>query len=93
VFELISREREGDKIDRALLKHVVDIILEIGMDYYKNHFEKAMFEDTATYYARKAALWILEDSSPEYMLKVEECLKMSSTELPIICTPAARRNY
>jgi hypothetical protein len=34
-----------------LLKHVVDIFLEIGMDYYKNHFENPMFEHTATYCA------------------------------------------
>jgi cullin 1 len=75
MFEIISREREGEQIYKSLLKHVVYSFVEIGMDYYKNHFEKAMFEDTATYYTRKAALWILEDSSLEYILKVEECLK------------------
>ncbi|KAJ8573854.1 hypothetical protein K7X08_010365 [Anisodus acutangulus] len=78
VISLIDQEREGQQIDRALLKNVLDIFVEIGMgsmDYYENDFEAAMLEDTAAYYSRKASNWILEDSCPDYMLKVEECLK------------------
>lgn len=40
------------------------------MDYYENDFETAMLKDTAAYYSRKASNWILEDSCPDYMLKV-----------------------
>ncbi|XP_059632713.1 cullin-1 isoform X1 [Cornus florida] len=78
VIALIDKEREGEQIDRALLKNVLDIFVEIGMgqmDYYDNDFESAMLEDTAAYYSRKASNWILEDSCPDYMLKAEECLK------------------
>ncbi|CAI0466802.1 unnamed protein product [Linum tenue] len=78
LFRLIKSEREGEEIDRALLKNVVDIFVEIGMgqmDYYENDFEDAMLKDTAAYYSRKASNWILEDSCPDYMLKAEECLK------------------
>jgi len=78
VITLIDREREGEQIDRALLKNVLGIFVEIGMgnmDAYENDFESAMLEDTASYYSRKAASWILEDSCPDYMLKAEECLK------------------
>eukprot|EP01018_Ginkgo_biloba_P018328 Gb_16689 [translate_table: standard] len=78
VIALIDREREGEQIDRALLKNVLGIFVEIGMgsmDYYENDFELAMLDDTASYYSRKAASWILEDSCPDYMLKAEECLK------------------
>jgi cullin 1 len=56
-----------------LLKNVLGIFVEIGMgnmDAYENDFESAMLEDTASYYSRKAASWILEDSYPDYMLKV-----------------------
>jgi len=69
----IDQEREGEQIDRALLKNVLDIFVEIGMgqmDYYENDFEAAMLKDTAAYYSRKASNWILEDSCPDYMLKV-----------------------
>ncbi|KAL3380260.1 hypothetical protein AABB24_000747, partial [Solanum stoloniferum] len=78
VISLIDQEREGEQIDRALLKNVLDIYVEIGMrlmDYYENGFEAAMLKDTMAYYSCKASNWILEDSCPNYMLKAEECLK------------------
>ncbi|RRT72454.1 hypothetical protein B296_00029050 [Ensete ventricosum] len=69
----IDQEREGEQIDRALLKNVLDIFVEIGlgnMDCYENDFEADLLKDTAAYYSRKASNWILEDSCPDYMLKV-----------------------
>ncbi|KDO87345.1 hypothetical protein CISIN_1g004666mg [Citrus sinensis] len=76
--EQIDKEREGEQIDRALLKNVLDIFVEIGMgqmDSYEKDFEEHMLQDTGAYYSRKASNWILEDSCPEYMIKAEECLK------------------
>ncbi|OVA00206.1 Cullin [Macleaya cordata] len=78
VILLIDQEREGEQIDRALLKNVVDIFVEIGMgkmDYYVTDFEEAMLADTAVYYSRKASNWIQEDSCSDHKLKAEECLK------------------
>ncbi|KAL3634599.1 Cullin-1 [Castilleja foliolosa] len=78
VISLIDQEREGEHIDRALLKNILDIFVEIGMgqmDCYDKDFEEAMLNDTAAYYSRKASNWILEDSCPDYMLKAEECLR------------------
>ncbi|XP_075483477.1 cullin-1-like isoform X1 [Primulina tabacum] len=78
VITLIDQEREGEQIDRALLKNILDIFVEIGMgqmDYYEKDFEDAMLNDTAAYYSRKASNWIVEDSCPDYMLKAEECLR------------------
>ncbi|CAI9115589.1 OLC1v1016524C1 [Oldenlandia corymbosa var. corymbosa] len=77
VISLIDQEREGVQIDRALLKNVIDIFVEIGMgkmECYED-FEAAMLKDTAAYYSRKSSNWIFEDSCPGYMLKLEECLK------------------
>ncbi|XP_015891950.2 cullin-1 [Ziziphus jujuba] len=78
VIALIDKEREGEQIDRALLKNVVDIFVAIGMgqmESYEKDFEASMLSDTGAYYSRKASNWILEDSCPDYMLKAEECLK------------------
>ncbi|CAA7015680.1 unnamed protein product [Microthlaspi erraticum] len=75
VIELINEEREGGQIDRALLKNVLDIYVEAGKDQYKNDFETLMLKDSTSYYSRKAASWIQEDSCPEYMQKAEECLR------------------
>lgn len=68
----IDKEREGEQIDRSLLKNVLDIFVEIGMgdmDQYEQDFEKQMLEDTAVYYKSKATNWIEIDSCPDYMLK------------------------
>ncbi|XP_059437613.1 cullin-1 [Corylus avellana] len=78
VITLIDKEREGEQIDRALLKNVIDIFVEIGMgqmELYEQDFEAQMLEDSGAYYRRKASTWISNDSCPEYMLKAEECLK------------------
>ncbi|XP_049412004.1 cullin-1-like [Solanum stenotomum] len=78
VIALIDQEREGEKIDRVLLKNVIDLYIDMGkgrMDYYVNDFEEAMLRDSACHYSRKASTWIVEDSCPEYMLKAEECLQ------------------
>ncbi|XP_059625728.1 cullin-1-like isoform X2 [Cornus florida] len=78
VITLIDQEREGELIDRALLKNVLGIFVEIGMgqmDCYENDFEDDMLKDTAAFYSQKASNWIVEDSCPDFMLKAEECLK------------------
>ncbi|XBJ15476.1 hypothetical protein VPH35_007366 [Triticum aestivum] len=78
VIALIDQEREGEQIDRALLKNVLDIFVEIGlgnMDCYENDFEDFLLKDTTDYYSVKAQSWIVEDSCPDYMIKAEECLK------------------
>ncbi|XP_015083074.1 cullin-1-like isoform X2 [Solanum pennellii] len=74
----IDQEREGEKIDRALVKNVMKVYVEMGMGlmvYYENSFESAMLKDTSAYYSRKASNWIIKDSCPDYMLKAEKCLK------------------
>ncbi|XP_062016341.1 cullin-1-like [Rosa rugosa] len=78
LIALILREREGEQIDRALMKNVVDIFVEVGMGEmvnYEEEFEKHMVDDTGDYYSRKASIWIVEDSCPEYMMKAEEALR------------------
>lgn len=56
-----------------MLKNVLGIFVEIGMgnmEACENEFESTMLDDTTSYYSRKAASWILEDSCPDYMIKV-----------------------
>ncbi|GFZ21821.1 cullin family protein [Actinidia rufa] len=77
-YELIRREREGEQIDQALVKNVLDIYVEIGegsMKYYVKDFEEAMLIDTASFCSHKASIWIASESYKDYMLKVEESLK------------------
>ncbi|KVH94453.1 Cullin, N-terminal [Cynara cardunculus var. scolymus] len=76
--DTINRERGGQRVDRALLKNVIDIFVEIGMGdmkYYVNDFEKDMLAASAAYYSREASIWIAEEYSfPKYMVKAEDCV-------------------
>jgi cullin 1 len=58
-----------------LLKDVLDIFVEIGlttMEFYENDFEDFLLKDTTEYYSVKAQNWIVEDSCPDYMIKVPQ---------------------
>jgi cullin 1 len=78
VDQQINKEREGEQIDRELLKNVTDIFVEIGMgdiELYEEDFEARMLQDSVAYYSRKASSWISNYSSPEYMLKASICIQ------------------
>ncbi|GMY31752.1 cullin-1, partial [Fagus crenata] len=76
VINLIDKEREGEQIDRALLKNVIDIFVEVGKgqrEFYEQDFEAQMLQHSAAYYSRKASNWIVDNSCPDYMLKASLC--------------------
>lgn len=53
VLLLIHREREGEGIDRALVKNILDIFITMGMstmDCYQQDFEIDMLGATSEYY-------------------------------------------
>lgn len=79
VLRIVEKEREGELIDRALVKNILGIFIEVGMggmDTYERDFEEHLLSETGAFYKRKAAEWIEQDSCPDYMLKAEECLKL-----------------
>lgn len=73
IYIQINQEREGDEIDQALVKNILEIYVEIGVDSMKNYirdFEEAMLKDSAAFYSQKASNWIITLPYDEYMLKV-----------------------
>ncbi|KAG8369985.1 hypothetical protein BUALT_Bualt14G0070600 [Buddleja alternifolia] len=70
----IDREREGEQIDQAMLKEVMDMYEEMDnnsvKEYYAKGLEEAIIEGTATFYSKKALNWISNNSYENYMLKV-----------------------
>ena len=78
VLKQVEAERDGEQVDFGLLRDVLAIFQEVGMgslERYEEDFEQALLIDTAAYFRRKAAVWIEEDSTPEYLSKAEECLR------------------
>ena len=79
VLSLVLKERDGEQVDRQLVKTVLEIFVEIGlgnMHSYQDDFEKYLLEETSNYYKNKASEWIEEDSCPAYMIKAERCLEL-----------------
>lgn len=78
VLKQVEAERDGEQVDFGLLRDVLAIFQEVGMgklDAYNADFEEFLLADTGNYFRRKAATWIEEDSTPEYLAKAEECLR------------------
>lgn len=83
ILSAIEKEREGQQVDRALLKNVLDIFIEVGMntmDAYEADFETALLTETGEYYKRKAAAWIQVHRQARCRLK--------PMTLPCRCQPA-----
>lgn len=78
ILSSIEGERKGDLVNTALLRDILGIYQEVGMgtmDAYQLDFEGALLIDTSSFYRRRAAAWIVSDSTPDYLIKSEEALK------------------
>lgn len=79
VLELISRERDGEQINRNLIKNVLVIFVDVGMDkgteVYEHKFQVPLLEDIQRHYSAKAAEWIQLESCSEYLIKTETSLE------------------
>jgi len=78
ILHLINEEREGEIIDKSLVKSNVELCEKIGMgnlDAYTNDLEKPLLVSTREYYAKKREAWIVTDSTPDYLIKAEDVLE------------------
>jgi cullin 1 len=78
VLKQVEAEREGEQVDIGLLRDVLAIFQEVGMgrlECYESDYEKYLLIETAAYFRCKAAVWIEEDSTPEYLIKAEQYLR------------------
>eukprot|EP00761_Pharyngomonas_kirbyi_P009744 gb/GECH01009762.1/.p1 GENE.gb/GECH01009762.1/~~gb/GECH01009762.1/.p1 ORF type:complete len:757 (+),score=124.82 gb/GECH01009762.1/:1-2271(+) len=78
LLDKIHQEREGDLIDRSVMKDGVQLFIEMGLNTlkaYENDLESLLIAETSEFYKRESSRWISEDSCPTYMLKVEERLQ------------------
>ena len=77
ILALINQERDGAVIDRGLIKSCIELFESMGMgtlDVYIADLEVHLLGATREYYARKAAAWIQDDSTPAYLIKTETAI-------------------
>jgi len=76
-IDIIERERDGEQVDHALLKSIVNIYVEMGMGenkVYAEDLETAFLTNTSDFYCRVSAKWAAENSFPEFMVQAEKCI-------------------
>ncbi|XRB06435.1 cullin 1 [Pycnococcus provasolii] len=92
ILSLIEKERDGETVNYSLLKKVLTIFVEIGMnslEAYETDFEAALLSTTSVYYRKKASAWIEQDSCPEYMIKAEKALLEESERVTRYLHPSS----
>lgn len=86
ILDIIHREREGEIVNKPLVKLVVEIFVEMGssrndLDVYVSDFEEALLSTTAEFYSRESSKWVQEDSFPDYMRKAENRLNQEQARV------------
>ena len=74
LLELIQRERQGEMIERGLLKTVTSMLVELGRDVYQRDFETPFLQASSTFYAAESQEYISQNSAADYMKKAEQRL-------------------
>lgn len=85
VLKIVKKQRDGETIEQAQVKSVVDSFVSLGLDetdstkstldVYRYRFERPFIEATTKYYEEESAQFIAQNSVVEYMKKAETRLE------------------
>lgn len=84
VLKMVEKQRNGETIEQAQIKSIVDSFVSLGLDendstkstldVYRYHFERPFIDATRTYYQNESKQFVAENSVVEYMKKAENRL-------------------
>ncbi|GMI09838.1 hypothetical protein TrRE_jg4936 [Triparma retinervis] len=77
LLDNVLKERNGQLIDRSLMKNVLAMLLEIGQDgsqVYERDFEKQFLQSTKDFYRSESLDYLSRNSCPDYINKAERRL-------------------
>ena len=96
VLKLVGKQRNGETIETAMVKSIVDSFVSLGLDendstkstldVYRKFFELPFLEATTAYYQIESKQFVAENSVVEYMKKVRVQLHQTNLRL-IRCRP------
>jgi cullin 1 len=105
VLKLVEKQRNGETIETAMVKSIVDSFVSLGLDendstkstldVYREFFELPFLKATTAYYQIESKQFVAENSVVEYMKKVRSATASHKTDLRlIICRPkpVSRKN-
>ena len=84
VLKMVEKQRNGETIEQAQIKSIVDSFVSLGLDetdstkstldVYRFNFERPFLEATKKYYMKESNQFVAENSVVEYMKKAESRL-------------------
>jgi len=74
LLELVRKERDGEMINRRLIKMIVSMLVDLGKDVYAQDFERPFLEATAAFYKHESGEAIAQNSASDYMKRAERRL-------------------
>lgn len=73
--DMVARERGGEIVDKALLRSITQMLMDLGKPTYEADFEQAFLSDAAEFYKKEAAEFLSQNNAPDYMRKAERRLQ------------------
>jgi len=93
IFDMIQREREGEDMDRVLMRDTIDSFVVMGkklahkeasedqkLEIYRDLFERQFIERTKIWYKQKTQQW-KNESTPEYLRVAERQIQLEDDRL------------
>ena len=71
LLDLIKKERDGEKIDRDLVRSVTQMLLDMGKAVFTEDFEQPFLTSSDQYYQMWTESRISNCSTPEYLKNVD----------------------
>lgn len=97
VLKMVEKQRNGETIEQAQIKSIVDSFVSLGLDetdstkstldVYRFHFERPFLLATKAYYQQESAQFVAENSVVDYMKKAETRLEEEKNRVGLYLHP------
>ena len=74
LLELVLRERNGEVINRGLMRNIIKMLMDLGLPVYQQDFEKHFLDVSANFYCRESQKFIESCDCGDYLKKAERRL-------------------
>ncbi|KAI4346420.1 hypothetical protein L6164_007317 [Bauhinia variegata] len=74
LLELMLRERNGEVINRGLMRNIIKMLMDLGLSVYQDDFEKHFLEVSANFYQLESQKLIETCDCGDYLKKAEKRL-------------------
>jgi len=78
MLDNIAAERRGEQVDRILLKHTVNTLVELGVqgkNIYRECFEDQFLDHTRKFYQDESVQYISQNTCSDYLKKAEKRIR------------------